>query len=187
MFYGDSEFRAVDSQRYCRQQQWGWQIVVKSDTLYHPGDEQWQALNSLPVARGQRRYFNHLTLTQQHSWSDVHLMVDWTYQADYPRYVICPQPANKHNWRRGRKRFWIEPTFRDWKSDGFDPEASCLEADRRLATLWLLHVGHWLECNDRTAWLIAPHRRDYSLFRLGRDYARRSRLQPWTLPICFHR
>ena len=50
MFYGDTEFRAVEIQRYCRQQQWGWQIGVKADTLDHSGDEQWQALNSLPVA-----------------------------------------------------------------------------------------------------------------------------------------
>ncbi|MCP3908272.1 MAG: transposase [Oceanicoccus sp.] len=196
MFYGDTEFRAVKVQRYCRQKKWGWQLGVKSDTLYHSGDEKWQALNSIQVDKGERRYINQVTLTKKHAWSDVHLMVDWTHQADYPRYVVCHQAANKQNWRRGRKRFWIEPTFRDWKSYGFDLEASCLEDDHRLdclllgmavATLWLLHLGHWVKVNGRATWLTANHRRDYSLFRLGRDYARRSQLHHWDLPICFHR
>lgn len=47
MFYGDSEFRAVQLQNYCRQQGWGWQVGLKSDTLFHQGDERWQPLHNL--------------------------------------------------------------------------------------------------------------------------------------------
>ncbi len=196
MFYGDSEFRAVEVQRYCRQQKWGWQVGVKSDTLYHQGDGQWQALKTIEIAPGERRYVHHLTLTKQHAWPDVHLLIDWSHRMDFARYVICHQPTNKQSWRRGRKRFWIEPTFRDWKSYGFDLEATCLVDDRRLdclllgmavATLWLLHLGDWVTINARAPWLTANHRRDYSLFRLGRDYARRSQLRHWELPVCWHR
>lgn len=196
MFYGDTEFRAVEVQRYCRQQGWGWQLGVKSDTLFHRGDEQWQALRTLKVARGQRRYVHNVTLTQTHTWSGVHLIIDWTHQDDHPRYVVCHQPTGRTSWRQGRKRFWIEPTFRDWKSYGFDLETSqivddqhlqCLLLGMAVATLWLLHLGHWVMVNDRANWLTAAHRRDYSLFRLGRDYARRSQLRAWQLPICLHR
>ena len=67
MFYGDTEFRAVELQRYCRQQEWGWQLGVKSDTLFHLGSEQWEPLRSLKVTQGQRRYVQDVTLTQQHS------------------------------------------------------------------------------------------------------------------------
>ena len=195
MFYGDAEFRSVELQRYCRQQGWGWQVGVKSDTLFRQGSTPWQALRTLQVAPGQRRYVHDLTLTQQHAWPAVHLMIDWTYQGDYPRYVVCHQPTGRHSWRQGRKRFWIEPTFRDWKSYGFDLEGTCLQHDRRLAclllgmavsTLWLLHLGHWVRLKNRAAWLTADHRRDYSLFRLGRDYARRSQVRHWELPICLH-
>lgn len=196
MLYADTEFRAVEVQKYCRKQGWGWQLGVKSDTLFHLGDGQWQALQTLKVAQGARRYLHHVTLTQQHSWKDVHLMVDWTHQGEHIRYVVCHRPTGRHTWRQGRKRFWIEPTFRDWKSYGFDLEASHIEHDRHLerlllgmavATLWLLHLGHWVIGQDRAAWLTADHRRDYSLFRLGRDYARRSQLRSWYLPICLHR
>jgi hypothetical protein len=56
MFYGDSEFRAVKVQGYCRAQHWGWQVGVKSDTLFHQGDENWQPLQTIAVEPGQRRY-----------------------------------------------------------------------------------------------------------------------------------
>lgn len=196
MFYGDSEFRAVEVQRYCRKQGFGWQLGVKSDILFHLGDEQWEPLSSIKVAQWERRYVHNVTLTQQHSWANVHLMVDWTYQGDHPRYVVCHRPTGRNTWRQGRKRFWIEPTFRDWKSYGFDLESSQIEDDHHLdrlllgmsvATLWLLLLGQWVVDDDRDDWLTADHRRDYSLFRLGRDYAVRSQLRHWKLPICFQR
>ena len=196
MLLGDTEFRAVELQRYCRSQKWGWQVGVKSDTLYHTGDGQWQALATIPIQPGQRRYLHHLTLTQTAAFGPVHLVVDWTYQTDSPRYLVCHRPSTRHTWRWGRKRFWIEPLFRDWKSYGFDLEVSHLADNHRLdhlligmavATLWLLHLGHWVIISGRRAWLQANHRHDYSLFRLGRDYARRSQLCGWDLPICFQR
>jgi hypothetical protein len=196
MLLGDSEFRAVEVQRYCRRQGWGWQLGVKSDTLYHRGDGLWQPLSSIPIEPGQRRYLHDLTLTQRAAFGPVHLLVDWTYQTETPRYLVCHQPTSRHTWRWGRKRFWIEPLFRDWKSYGFDLETSHLDHDQRLdhlllgfavATLWLLHLGHWVIVSGRRHWLQAHHRHDYSLFRLGRDYARRSQLCGWFVPICLQR
>lgn len=196
MLLGDTEFRAVEVQGYCRRQGWGWQLGVKSDTLYHLGDGHWQALAKIPINPGQRRYLHEVTLTQTAAFGPVHLLIDWTYQTETPRYLVCHQPTTRYTWRWGRKRFWIEPLFRDWKSYGFDLEASQLDDDQRLdhlligmavATLWLLHLGHWVIVSGRRSWLQANHRHDYSLFRLGRDYARRSQLWGWELPICLQR
>ena len=195
-FLGDVEFRAVRVQKYCQQQGWGWQLGVKSDTKYHLGDGEWHSLKDIKVKKGERVYLHEITLTKKHAWSPVHLLADWTYETDYPRYIICHQPTNRYNWRRGRKRFWVEPTFRDWKSYGFDLESSHITDDQRLdhlllgmsvATLWLLHLGFWVEATNRSLWLTAKHRRDYSLFRLGRDYALRAQIMAWPLPVCFQR
>lgn len=196
MFFGDSEFRAVGLQRYCRQQGWGWQVGLKSDILFQQGKATWRPLSSVAIQQGQRRYLHHVSLTRSKAFTDVHLMVDWTYKGDHPRYVVSNQPTNGRSWRRGRKRFWIEPTFRDWKSYGFDLESTHIPSDHRLnrlllamsvATLWLVHLGDWLVKSKRDRWLVSPHRRDYSLFRLGRDYALRSQLRHWELPIRFRR
>lgn len=196
LLLGDSEFRAVQVQQYCDNQEWGWQLGVKSDTLYHGGDGRWQALSKIALEPGQRRYLHQVTLTQKAAFGPVHLLVDWTYQTDSPRYLVCHQPTTRYTWRRGRKRFWIEPLFRDWKSYGFDLEASQIDDAQRLdrlllgmavATLWLLLLGDWVVTSGRRHWLQANHRHDYSLFRLGRDYARRSQCCGWDLPICLQR
>lgn len=196
VFLGDSEFRAVGLQQYCRTQHWHWHLGVKSDTLFQGAGQPWQPLRTLRVARGERRYVHDVTLTRRHAFPDVHLMIDWTHDGDAPRYFVCDLPTNGRSWRRGRKRFWIEPTFRDWKSYGFDLETSHINQASRLsrllivmslATLWLLHLGDWVTVSGRRKLLEAPHRRDYSYFRLGRDYIQRAQTQVWPIPICLHR
>jgi hypothetical protein len=192
--YGDSEFRAVDLQRYCQVQHWHWQLGLKSDILYRSGTSDWQPLGSIAVTQGQRRYCQDVRLTQLHAFGPVNLIADWTNNQDTPRYVVLDQPANRYAWRRGRKRFWIEPFFRDWKSYGFDLEDSKLLHPRRLttlllgmatATLWMVHVGQWVIDTNRRPLLEARHKRDYSIFRLGRDYTFRSPFQDWLLPVGF--
>jgi len=195
-FLGDCEFRAVDLQRYCRQQHWHWQVGVKSDTLFQHGDADWQALRTLTVTRHTRRYVHDITLTQSQALPQVHLMADWTHNWDSPHYFVCDQPTNGYTWRWGRKRFWIEPTFRDWKSYGFDLETSHVVLEQRfdrlllamnVATLWLLHLGHWLRTSEQRVLLEGRHRRDFSCFRLGRDYARRAQVCAWPVPVRLHR
>jgi hypothetical protein len=192
--YGDSEFRAVDLQRYCRDQGWHWYLGLKSDILYCQWPADWQPLSAITIKPGERRYLHNVFLTQRHAFGPVHLLVDWTQAHDKPRYFVSDQMTSRHTWRRGRKRFWIEPTFRDWKSYGFELEKSKLHCPHRLtmlllnmatASLWLTSVGQWLKITGRDSWLEAEHKRDYSIFRLGRDYARRSLVCGWPLPIDF--
>jgi hypothetical protein len=192
--YGDSEFRAVDLQKYCRNQGWHWYLGLKSDILYCQSPGNWRPLAAIPIERGQRRYLHNIWLTQKHIFGPVHLLVDWTQNHDSPRYFVSDQKTSRHTWRRGRKRFWIEPTFRDWKSYGFDLEKSKIHCSNRLtmlllnmatASLWLTSVGQWVLATGRNTLLQAEHKRDYSIFRLGRDYARRSLVCNWPLPIEF--
>jgi hypothetical protein len=193
-FYGDAEFRAVDLQRYCQSQDWHWQVGLTRSTLFRQGASDWQELRTIPVPRGQRRYLQGILLSKGHSFGPLNLIADWTHKDDSPRYVATDQCADRHTWRRGRKRFWIEPLFRDWKSYGFDLERSQLVHPQRLrtlllgmttATLWMFHIGQWVVQTGRRSLLEAPHKHDYSLFRLGRDYAFRSQMFDWQLPIGF--
>jgi len=68
VFLGDSEFRAVGLQRYCRARKWHWHLGVKSDTLFRRSTGPWQPLRTLQVARGERRYVHQVTLTRQHAF-----------------------------------------------------------------------------------------------------------------------
>jgi len=193
-FFGDAEFRAVELQRFCQQHHWHWHVGVKSDTLYQAANGVWKTLRSLAIQRGERRYVQHLILTQQHAFGPVNVIIDWNSKEDQPRYWVLDQEADRHAWRRGRKRFWIEPTNRDLKSAGFDLECSALPDSARLNNLvlamavtwlWMVYVGHWVIRTGRRRLLTAQHKRDYSLFRLGRDWVRRALALGQPIPIGF--
>ena len=193
-FFGDAEFRAVELQRFCQEQRWHWQVGVKSDTLYQDACGVWKTLRSIPIQRGGRRYVQQIILTEQHAFGPVNLIIDWNATEDQPRYWVLDQRADRHAWRRGRKRFWIEPTNRDLKSAGFDLEQSALVDPARLSNLvlamaltwlWMVYVGHWVIGTGRRTLLEANHKDDYSLFRLGRDWVRRALALGWPIPIGF--
>jgi hypothetical protein len=191
-FFGDAEFRAVELQQFCRRQGWHWHVGVKSDTRFHQGDGIWRPLRAIPVQPGERHYLNGLTLTEQHAFGPVNLIIDWSPNADAPRYWVLDQVADRHAWRRGRKRFWIEPTNRDLKRAGFGLEDSALTDSARLSSLflalavtflWMLHLGQWVSTSGHRTRLEAAQKQDYSLFRLGRDWLRRALVRGWSIPV----
>jgi len=191
-FFGDAEFRAVAVQQFCRQQNWHWHVGVKSDTRFHQGDGVWRPLRAIPVQRGERHYLAGLTLTEQHAFGPVNLIIDWNPKEDAPRYWVLDQVADRHAWRRGRKRFWIEPTNRDLKRAGFGLEQSALADSARLSSLllamavtllWMLHLGQWVSTSGQRTKLEAATKQDYSLFRLGRDWVRRALMFGWSIPV----
>jgi hypothetical protein len=145
------------------------------------------------LKQGQRSFWQQVRITQQR-FGPVNLIGDWSPNQDYPRFWSVDLPANAQAWRRGRKRFWIEPTFRDWKSCGFDLERSKISDPDRLqvlvfgmaaTTLWLTHTGDWLICHGHDRLLDRTAHRDYSVFRLGRDHMHRCSAMHWSVPIGF--
>jgi hypothetical protein len=193
-FYGDSEFRAVPLQQTCQRYGWHWQVGLKSDLYFHQGEGHWRSLQSLQLQPGQRRYLNQVYLTQKHSFGPLNLIADWSLNQPQPRYWALDLPADAQAWRRGRKRFWTEPTFRDWKGYGFDLERTKIDDPDRLnnlllgialTTVWMIHIGDWLTSHGHRYLLCPDHKTDYSLFRLGRDYVQRCRTMGWSIPISF--
>ncbi len=193
-FYGDCEFRAVAVQQACRTYDWHWQVGVKSDTYFRHSQGIWQPLHSLGLERSQRLYLSDIYLTRKHEFGPVNLIADWSANQDYARYWVLDLPATPQAWRRGRKRFWIEPTFRDWKSYGFDLERSKIDDPYRLnelvlgialTTVWMIHIGDWLTYHGLHLDLIPATKNDYSLFRLGRDHVQRCLTMGWSIPIGF--
>ncbi len=192
--YADSEFRAVSLQQTCQGYGWHWQVGLKSDLHFHPGEGPWQKSSTLNLQPGERRYLQGIYLNREHPFGPLCLLADWSVHQDRPRYWSLDQTANAEAWRRGRKRYWIAPTFRDWKSYGFDLEQSCLEDRDRLnvlllglafTTVWMIHLGARLIQQGRRHELAPPDKADYSVFRLGRDYVQRCRTLGRPVPVGF--
>lgn len=191
-FYGDCEFRATSLQAYCRERHWHWHAGLKGDTYVTLTDgSEWQ-LRDL-VKQGDRRYWQNVSITKS-NFGPVNLIADWSPNQAYARFWSTDLPADPTAWRRGRKRFWIEPTFRDWKSYGFDLEATQITDRKRLevlilgmavTTLWMIHIGSWLTHYGYDSALDRTQHSDYSLFRLGRDRVIRSRTMCWSIPVGF--
>ena len=193
-FYGDSEFRAVSLQQCCRDFGWHWQVGLKSDLWFYAPSGEWQTLRDLALQPGQRCYRPNVFLTRAHQFGPLHLMADWSPNQEAPRYWALDQPADRQAWRRGRKRYWIEPGFRDWKSYGFDLERSRLTDSHRfevlllgiaVTTLWMVHLGEDLLRTGQAYELTAKAQTDYSVFRLGRDYLQRCRTLERPIPVGF--
>ena len=193
-FLGDCEFRAVPVQQTCQTWGWHWHVGLKSDLYFRSPEANWQPLREVALVRGQRRFLNHVYLTQEHAFGPVKLIADWAATQDSPRYWALDLPADRLAWRRGRKRYWIEPTHRDWKSYGFDLERSQLDEAARLNVLmlginitsvWMIHLGTRLMNRGRANPFMPPHKRDYGVFRLGRDYVLHQVLHGHRLSVGF--
>lgn len=193
-FYADSEFRAIAVQAWCQQYGLHWQIGLHNDLSYRIGVGPWQPLHTLALQPGERRYLQNVYLQQQRIFGPVNLIAYWPPKQLGPRYWALDLPANAQAWRRGRKRYWVEPIFRDWKSYGFDLETTQITDPVRqdklllamaLTTLWMTHVGEWVAHNGRSRELDASDRSEYSLFRLGRDYLQRARAVGLRIPVGF--
>jgi hypothetical protein len=194
-FFGDAEFRAVLVQAFCQAQGWHWHVGVKSDVRILTADDRSMALiDALRAKRGQTTYLQQVRLTAQHAFGPVNILAHRFRGDAWPHYWVTDLPADRRAWRRGRKRFWIEPSFRDWKSYGFDLERCQIICPQRLealllpiaiTTLWMVHIGDWLTRTGRRSLLEAPGRHDYSLFRLGRDFVARARTMNWRVPVGF--
>jgi hypothetical protein len=193
-FFGDAEFRAVELQRWCKAQGWHWQVGGKRDTWFRDEHGHWQQLRAIPIQRGERVYRQQIWLTQEHEFGPVNLMVDWTSQAATPRCVILDQPADRRAWRRGRKRYGIEPTFRDLKRAGFDLEQTDLAGRERvermvlallLTFVWMLCISQQLIASGQRTLLEARHKRANSRFRLGRAWLRRCLALGKPIPVGF--
>jgi hypothetical protein len=194
-FFGDAEFRAVDVQSFCRDRGWHWQVGLKSDVIIQTETGRRLALIDLGVGpRSGLVCYQNVRLTAQHAFGPVNILARWSKKDRWPRFWALDLPADRLAWRRGRKRFWIEPSFRDLKSYGFDLEATGLSDPKRIdalllamaiTTLWLIHLGVCARTSSRRTLLETPGRHDYSLFRLGRDHLLRAREMHWSIPIGF--
>jgi hypothetical protein len=192
-FYADSEFRSVKVQRLCQQYHWHWQVGLKRD-LYCYADGSWRQLHELGLQCGDRRYLQGVLINKSQPFGPVNLIADWSPQQETPRYWALDLLADAQAWRRGRKRFWIEPCNRDYKRHGFDLEQTKITEHTRLnilllamaiTTLWMIHIGDWLIRSGRSRQLMPAGEPDYSLFRLGRDYLQRARTLDQRVPIGF--
>lgn len=180
IFIADREFRAQHWRRHL-QKKLGWHFVIRlsadrtfvclpDGTICRLKDLAQQAVRGAPG-----RYWSGVRLLERRA-GPYNLAVVWDEAADEPWLLVSDLEAERLPGIY-LQRWSIESTFRDWKSYGFDLEASRIEEQDRLDRLllilalaygWAVRVGHWLDQSDQRHLVDRGRTPKQSAYRLGR-------------------
>jgi hypothetical protein len=185
--HGDTEFGSVQVMRFLRAQGWAFILAQPANTRYRPyRTHSWRLLRDLPVTPRHPVYLTGMEWTELHCYGPLNLFAFYAPHQNSPesprrelRYCATTLPI-AHTLRRvGRRRWGIEPFFKDYKSAGWNIELSAISQFPRresllillsTAYLWATCVGRWLCKTGRRREVDARPSRHLSLFRIGWDW-----------------
>ncbi len=179
---GDREFQDVALQIFVRDTlHWHFVQRVDQNLWIYPRGRRAFKLNTCGLQPGQFRSFGRVRITRQRfGW--VELIGYWQPAEDEPWYLISDRTLGRQAVGVYRRRFWIEEMFRDFKSHGWDLEASRLRSPARLerllliialAYVWLVNIGVAVVKRGLRYRLDRRAGRTLSYFRLGWDWLKR--------------
>lgn len=179
---GDSEFGEVEVQKLLKK--WHWHYVLRQKGRYllqRPGQHAFQRLDSLVSQPGQRVWLSNCTLTAKYAFP-VNFLSYWKPGEKEPWLLATDLASPQATLQAYRRRMWIEETFGDMKSNGFDLENTHLHSFLRLSRLtlavvllyvWLLAFGSKTIKSGKRRLVDRSDRRDYSIFRIGKNMIER--------------
>jgi hypothetical protein len=173
---GDSEF----GPRQALLASWGWCYVLRQKgnhllrlTPTHP----WQRCDTFVSHPGERLWLTTVELTQPHA-HPCHFLALWQPGEKEPWLLATNLPTPALTRLHYSRRMWIEGMFGDFKSNGFDLEASRLQTVQRLSRLTLavaflyvtlLALGAQTIKRGLRPLVDRADRWDLSIFRVGFD------------------
>jgi len=190
---GDAEFRSIELFTYAVDRDWDYALGHKGDTYIFRTDTQaWQRLDSLSVQPGKPLYLEGVLLTKKHRFGPLNLIVYWDAEDECARYRFVSRPANGFTLRWTRKRSWIEGLFRDYKSGGFQLQATRLEHIDRLdhlllvmaiAMLWFVAIAQRLIKTGQRRQIDTAKRRARTYFQIGWSWLKKQERFQQPLPF----
>lgn len=127
----DREFQDVALQAVI-EQELGWHYVqrITHNLWLYPRRRPAFRPGHLGLRPGQRQIVPHVRVTRQQEGPTCFIAYRAKHE-DEPWYLISDQPVDRRTLTRYARRFWVEPTYRDYKSHGWDIEASRLTNPQR--------------------------------------------------------
>lgn len=152
-----------------------------------------QRLDSLVKKPGQTQWLESCLLTVKYAYP-VNFLAYWKPGEKDPWLLATNLSCSQATRRAYSRRMWIEETFGDMKSNGFDLESTHLRHFLRLSRLtlavvllyvWLLAFGSQVIKSGQRYLVDRKDRRDHSIFRIGRNMAERRIINGTKLRISF--
>jgi hypothetical protein len=194
---GDSEFGEVEVQKLLNA--WSWEYVLRQKGRYlfkAKGQSAFQRLDSLVSKPGQKLWLEDCQLTAKYLYP-VNLLAYWKPGETEPWLLATNLLTPQRVLKTYRLRMWIEETFGDLKAHGFDLESTHLRNFLRLSRLtlavvllyvWLVAFGSKVIKSGQRRLVDRNDRRDYSIFRIGRNMVERllSNEEPLSISLTFY-
>lgn len=182
LLVGDAEFGEVEVQKLLKKWHWDYVLRQKGRYLLRPqGQRQYQRLDSLVQEPGQSQWLCACRLTAKYAYP-VNFLAYWKPGETEPWLLATNLTTPVATRRAYFRRMWIEETFGDIKGNGFDLESTHLRHFLRLSRLtlavfllyvWLVAFGSQVIKSGLRYLVDRSDRRDYSIFRIGRNMAER--------------
>jgi hypothetical protein len=160
----------------CRQHGWSYLLRLQSQTRIRWGDSSIQAVSDLCRRPGAPAWCGTAEVFKKAGWRTCQVIAQWPRGQLQPWLLVTDQSACQGRWRQYARRMWIEESFRDEKSQGFDWQrsrvTSAAHAERLLAVLVLalflaLSLGSWLIKRGYRHEFDPRRQRRLSVFQLG--------------------
>jgi len=137
MVLGDGEFDGTQLVQWF-QAQATWRYVCRTDNktlIWY--QEQWVALNRLPLEIGQDAFFRGVKFSQAHPIGPLNILVVWNEAKQQHWFFVTNVTTQKEAQAWYRKRFTIETLFSDVKDRGFHLQKTRLKEPERVSRLIL--------------------------------------------------
>jgi hypothetical protein len=182
LLVGDAEFGEVAVQKLL--QKWHWKYVLRQKGRYllkPHGRCGYQRLDSLVQKPGQSLWLEDSLLTAKYAYP-VNFLAYWKPGEKDPWLLATNLTCSRATIKAYRRRMWIEETFGDMKRNGFDVERTHLRHFLRLSRLtlavvllyvWLVAFGSQVIKSGQRHLVDRSDRRDFSIFRIGRNMVER--------------
>ena len=169
---------------------WFFASRTASTTLVSTTRDEWFALHSWNLQRGDWQVAAQARFTQSKAVGP-YLVLGWWGQAyDEPLYLVTNLPSAEEATYWYQKRYRIETFFSDQKSRGFHIHQSHLSDPARLARLliaaclaylWIIYLGVTALREGHTDLIDRRDRHDLSLFQMGLRWL--THLLKWRKPL----
>jgi hypothetical protein len=133
---------------WCREQGWGWRLRCKESLIVLDANGEETTLGAC-FARGER-LMSDVLVTRKHALTNVAMFHSEGHKA--PWIIALSDPPTTEHAAEYRQRWGIEAMFSDYKTRGFNLEASQIERTDRLdrlvmilslALYWAVSTGMW--------------------------------------------
>jgi hypothetical protein len=160
----------------CQRQGWSYLLRLQGQTRVRLADRSIQAVADLCRRAGAPAWCGTAQVFKKAGWRTCQIIAQWPRGQQQPWLLVTDQSACRGRWRQYARRMWIEESFRDEKSQGFDWQRSRLTAPERaerllavmaLAVLLAVSLGSWLIKRGLRHEFDPRCQRRLSLFQLG--------------------